>query len=364
MNKSFLKGLGILATAVVAGGVCVVGYKINEHRQYEQRVAYAETAVVSEKNKLATIETKIADLYTDKKQHVFVKNKVTTNEVTKIQTDLEAIRVTAEDFDIKDKALPPEIQELAEKKEGLTKELTLVSDKVRMQGRVNKLFTKEVKDWQKVDDTLAVQENVEEKTIKEIKERVSSFKEDAWRKVIDEYVKSADEQVKTATALQKKFDELLKEGAVVTYEDYMGVLADIEKIRNEKLKEKFMKLADQVSMVVGLVQESTESIEEPEVTESSEEVIEETVESESYEEPIYEEPVYEQQWQPAPPVTNGGVDTNIGGSSTGSDSAGTIIEDNSAETNDTVPPVDSNNSAGQTPEVTPEPEAGEQASVE
>lgn len=309
MNKSFLKGLGILATAVVAGSICVIGYKINDHRQYEQRVAYAETAVVSEKNKLATIETKIADLYTDKKKPDFVKNNVTTNEITKIQTDLESIRVTAEDFDIKDKALPPEIQELAEKKEVLAKELTLVSDKVRMQGRVNKLFTKEVKDWQKFDDTLAVQENVEKKTLKEIKERVSSFKEDAWRKIIDQYVKSADEQVTAAIALQKKFDELLKEGAVVTYEDYMAVLADIEKIRNEKLREKFMKLADQVSMVVGLVQESTESIEEPEVTESSEEVIEETIESENYEEPVYEEPVYEQPWQPAPPVTNGGGST-------------------------------------------------------
>jgi hypothetical protein len=255
MNK-MLKGLGVAAVAVAAVGICYIGYQKNNDRQYEQRVSYAETAVTNEKSKLEELQKKVNDFYANKDKD-FLKKDIKTADVTKVKSDLEAVRVTADDFNIKEGSLPEGIKELEKQKTEISKNLTDVSDKLRMQEQTNKLFTKEVPDWMEFKDEMAIQDKMKKDQVDEVSGKLSLFPDDKWRKVVKEYLKSASDQVKTADDLQKRFDELLKEGAIVTYEDYMEVLAKIEDIRNEKLKEKFTALAEEVSHIVGLVQEST-----------------------------------------------------------------------------------------------------------
>lgn len=347
MNK-MLKGLGVAAVAVAAVGICYIGYQKNNDRQYEQRVSYAETAVTNEKSKLDELQKTVDGLYASKDKD-FLKKGLKTADVTKVKSDLEAVRVTADDFNIKEGSLPEGIKELERQKTEISKNLTDVSDKLRIQEQTNKLFTKEVPDWLKFKDEMAIQDKLKKNQVDEVSEKLSLFPDDKWRKVAKEYLKSASDQVKTADDLQKRFDELLKEGAIVTYEDYMEVLAKIEDIRNEKLKEKFTALAEEVSHIVGLVQESTyeevietETYEEPIIEETYEEpIIEET-----YSEPVYEEPIpesSEEQWIPETPTDTG----NQG---------------------EYVPPVDNggntSESAVENPETTPSTESVETPSTE
>ncbi len=270
MNKPFLKGIGVLIIAAIAVAVCFLGYKFNNERQYQQRVAYAETAVTNEKVKLEQLQKTIAALYTNDK-NIFIKKEATTAKVTKIRSELEAIRTSATDFGIREDSLPAGAQELDKEKADLVAKLTEAADKLRIQDQTNRLFTEKIKDWQKYQDDLIIRDNLKEKEVTEIRGKLSSFSDDAWRKVAANYLKDAAEQAKIANELQATLDKLLKKGAVVTYDDYLNVLNEIEKIRNQKLKDKFYKLSDEVAIAVGSVTEEV-----PEATTAESTSIEET----------------------------------------------------------------------------------------
>lgn len=341
MNK-LLKGIGVVAVAAAAVGICYIGYQKNNDRQYEQRVSYAETAVTNEKSKLNELQKKVNDFY-DSKNKEFLKKGLKATDVTKVKSDLESVRVTAEDFKIKEGSLPEGIKELEKQKSEITKNLTNVSDKLRIQDQTNKLFTKEVSDWFTFKDEMIMQEKLKKSQVEEVSEKLSLFPDDKWRKVVKDYLKSASDQVKTADDLQKRFDELLKDGAIVTYEDYMDVLAKIEDIRNEKLKEKFTALAEEVSHLVVAVQESTtyeevstETYEEVSTTETYEEPV---VEESTHSEPVYEEPIpesSEEQWLPETPVDTGNQGGYVPPVENGGNSSESVVE-----TPDTTPSSES-----------------------
>jgi hypothetical protein len=341
MNK-MLKGLGFAAVAVAAVGICYIGYQKNNDRQYEQRVSYAETAVTNEKSKLEELQKKVNDFYANKDKD-FLKKDIKTADVTKVKSDLEAVRVTADDFNIKEGSLPEGIKELEKQKTEISKNLTDVSDKLRMQEQTNKLFTKEVPDWMEFKDEMAIQDKMKKDQVDEVSGKLSLFPDDKWRKVVKEYLKSASDQVKTADDLQKRFDELLKEGAIVTYEDYMEVLAKIEDIRNEKLKEKFTALAEEVSHIVGLVQESTyEEVIETETYEevSTTETYEEPIVEETYSEPVYEEPIpesSEEQWIPETPTDTGNQGEYVPPVDNGGNTSESIVENPETTPNSETP---------------------------
>jgi hypothetical protein len=212
-----------------------------------------------------------------------------------------------------------------------------------MQEQTNKLFTKEVPDWMEFKDEMAIQDKMKKDQVDEVSGKLSLFPDDKWRKVVKEYLKSASDQVKTADDLQKRFDELLKEGAIVTYEDYMEVLAKIEDIRNEKLKEKFTALAEEVSHIVGLVQESTyEEVIETETYEevSTTETYEEPIVEETYSEPVYEEPIpesSEEQWIPETPTDTGNQGEYVPPVDNGGNTSESIVENPETTPNSETP---------------------------
>ena len=47
MGKPLLKTLTVVAVGVGAIAICLVGYRQNNQRQYQQRVEYAQTAIAS-----------------------------------------------------------------------------------------------------------------------------------------------------------------------------------------------------------------------------------------------------------------------------------------------------------------------------
>ncbi|MGX7196890.1 hypothetical protein [Enterococcus olivae] len=291
MNKTYLKGIGIAAAAAIAVGICLIGFRISSNRQHEQRVAYAETAVASEQLQLTELAETIDELYAGEEEYVFLKNDIKIEEINKTRMELEEIRVTAEDFKIRETSLPAGLQELSDQKASLTERLSDISSKFEIQKQTNTMFTTEVKNWQKLEKNIIIQDELKTATIEELQTKVADMPEDDWRERIEDYIDSASEQLTTAEDLQKQLDELLKDGTVVTQEDYDQLLAAIEEIRNPKLKEKFTEQANQVAAKIETI-ESSEEIEEPEVIEEVEEEI--------------WVPQTPPANQPTPPTNNGG----------------------------------------------------------
>lgn len=74
--------------------------------------------------------------------------------------ELEEIRVTAEDFKIRETSLPAGLQELSDQKTSLTERLSDISSKFEIQKQTNTMFTTEVKNWQKLEKNIIIQDEL------------------------------------------------------------------------------------------------------------------------------------------------------------------------------------------------------------
>ncbi len=59
MGKPLIKTLTVLAVGIGAIAICLIGYRQNNQRQYQQRVEYAQTAIASERERLNELSEKL-----------------------------------------------------------------------------------------------------------------------------------------------------------------------------------------------------------------------------------------------------------------------------------------------------------------
>src|SRR5699024_10513243 len=217
---------------------------------------------------LDKLQEQVDDLYTNENKD-YLKPEATVSEVSKIKSDVEAIKASAVDFNIKETALPKKAQDIATQKEALSKQLLDASDKLRIQADTDKLFNEKVPNWQKSSDDLQIKDDLKAEEVSEIKEKLVFFEESDWRKLADHYLAFAADQVELINEVDKKIKELLKEDAVVTYEDYMALLDQIKTVKNDKKKAEFEKSSDKIAERIGLVQEETDTGKETDTTEET-----------------------------------------------------------------------------------------------
>ena len=55
MEKPFVKSLTAVAVGAGAIAICLFGYHINNQRQHQQRINYAESAITNQKDTLTSL---------------------------------------------------------------------------------------------------------------------------------------------------------------------------------------------------------------------------------------------------------------------------------------------------------------------
>ncbi|MDT2614343.1 hypothetical protein [Enterococcus dongliensis] len=263
MGKPLVKVAAVVIGGVAAITVCVVGYKVNINRQYEQRVNYTETAVLKGKSSLKEIKEEIASLYSDG-THTFLKNDLQEEAVNKVETKLAAIKVSAAEFGINEEDLPENIKEVKAEKDSLDKRMDDADLKFYIQKSVNELFTQPVSDWQAAQNDVIINEQVSETTIGDIRDCLKMIADSNWKNLINQYLDYATAQVKRATDIQETLDKLLKDGKVAssaTYEIYLNLVDSIAQVRNETLKKSFGEAAATIGnqIGVGAAEETTDT---------------------------------------------------------------------------------------------------------
>ncbi|RRG14919.1 hypothetical protein CQ403_13315 [Enterococcus faecium] len=123
-----------------------------------------------------------------------------------------------------------------------------------MQTAVNKLFTKNVSNWQQAVDDVIIKEKLASADVAHVRENMSFFKDSAWKTVVMQYLGFADTQIAQVTQLDQLFDTMLKDGqvtATATYDQYLTALSLIEQIRNEKIRAAYASKAETVAQQMG-----------------------------------------------------------------------------------------------------------------
>jgi len=253
MGKPLFKTLTVLFVAIGAFAICLLGYRQNNQKQYEQRVAYAKTAISAEKASLATIAEEIGELYSNDDRTI-LKKDLEQEDVSKLVAKLAAIKVSADDYGIDDDALPSDSQEIQDQKSALDDELKDAEAKIKLQVATDDLFTKGVSNWQKAENDVIIKADLKDTDVGNVRENLGFFADDAWKDLVKEYLGYADAQLDRVAKLDESFKSMLKDDAVtseVTLEKYLAVIESISQVRNEELKEKYAKLADSISTQMG-----------------------------------------------------------------------------------------------------------------
>jgi hypothetical protein len=253
MGKPLFKTLSVLVVGVGAVAICLVGYRQNNQRQYQQRVEYAQTAIASETDSIASLKKEVASLYLSDDK-TFLKTGITADDVSQLVGKLAMIKVSGEEYGIEDSALPAEATEIQSQKKALDDELKDIEAKQKIQEATDKLFTKGVSNWKKAENDVIIKKDLKATDVGTIRENLNFFEADKWTALVTEYLGYADAQLDRVTKLQKEFDSMLKDEKVtdaVTYEKYLSAVDSISKIRNNELKEKYTKLAETVAAQMG-----------------------------------------------------------------------------------------------------------------
>lgn len=272
MLKSVFGKTGVLVVAIIAVSICAVGYQIESHRQYQQRVVYAKSAVPQENKRLNSLEKQVNSFYQDDKKKQFINQNIKAADVTKVKAEVDGIKVTAADFNIKKKSLPSNIIKLSNKKKRINKYIDDVSFKLELQDKVNNLFTKDIDNWQKFDNSMVITNKLSMEQIGDITDELDSFSKGRWKNSLEDYVKLASNQVELVETIQKKVTKYKKQ--VITYDQYLALVAQSKQIDNEKIRESFKKDFDKFAERVGASSENdiTSVIDnDTEVNENSEE---------------------------------------------------------------------------------------------
>lgn len=255
MGKPLLKTLTVVAVGVGSVAICLVGYRQNNQRQYQQRVEYAQTAIASETDSIASLKKEVASLYLNE-DRTFLKAGITADDISQLVGKLSMIKVSGEEYGIEENALPADAKKIQKQKQAIDDELKDIEAKQKIQEATDKLFTKGVSNWQKAENDVIIKKDLKETDVGSIRENLNFFEDHKWTALVKEYLGFADAQLDRVTKLQKEFDRMLKDDKVtdaVTYENYLSAVDSISKIRNKDLKEKYTKLAETVASQMGYV---------------------------------------------------------------------------------------------------------------
>ena len=317
MAKNVKSTIGVIAVGIVAVGVVAVGYKVNADRQNEQNVEYVISLIDQEKKQLPEVQKLVDGLYASDKK-VFLKKDLTKEQIDVVSKKLSDIKADNSRLDVKDKKLTQQIEAFNQSKSELGEQISIAQKKLATQNATTDLFSEPITDWEKFDENAYIKADVKDTTVNNAKEQMKNLSDDDWTKVMNQYLKSATDQVNQIKSIRKTIEDLLPNGVIseqATAEAQANLVSEIEKVKNPEVQAELSaqatEIANQLALAATPVVESTveqtvESAVESTV-ESTEPVVEVTEDTTYYEEPTYvpETPTYQQPTTPSvqQPVT-------------------------------------------------------------
>ncbi len=253
-KKTNAKLAGVILTAVLAIGICVVGYWLANNRQYQERVAYASSAATSQEGKIQELKKKLARLYADDEQEL-IQEDVSQEDVRQMSSEVHELNTTAEDFQIEEDAVPDQVQELDQEKQELNEKLADISDKLQVQEQTDNLFTEDVASWQTFEDEMIIKEKLKKEAVSDINETLSFFNEGTWVDLVKDYIASASDQLDERNEIQNQLNEYEEEPESLTYENYLSLEGQIGQVPSDDIQSS---LGDRLDVIAEDAEISTE----------------------------------------------------------------------------------------------------------
>lgn len=252
--RKVVKGIGVVAVAVSAIAVNVIGYQRVKANQQEQQVEQVASTIISQEKQLAQLQVAVQSSYLNQSE-IFLRADLTADDVAQMEKKLANIQTTAEDFGIHPEELPENAKAMAQEKTNLQAKLQSIVAQFQSQVALTKLFTNQTIDWQTVTNDVILAKEVTNEQIEQVKKQVTAIEKQPWQKNLEEYISFAQAQSDRINELQKDFEVMLVDGEITeaaTLEAFYRMSESVAMVRNPELKSEFLDQLDQISQQLGL----------------------------------------------------------------------------------------------------------------
>ena len=153
---------------------------------------------------MTSLSKEVDKLYSTKEKN-FLNPEITEETITSLSNKLSSVKLSADDYDIKESELPKEAVAIQDEKKAIVTQLDSAESKLKIQTAVNDLFTKNVSNWQQAVDDVVIKEKVTSADVARVRENMSFFKDSPWKTVVMQYLGFADTQIAQVTQLRAAY---------------------------------------------------------------------------------------------------------------------------------------------------------------
>lgn len=242
--------LGLLIVASVA--IIVFGRQISQKKNYQQRLESVNVTMKSEQSRLQNLQDTVNQLFINADSHL-LNNGVTLEQLENLRTEVNAVKTTADDFQIKKADFPQKMSKVHQQKKAVLNRLNQALTEWSLQDKINGLFQPENVNWQVLNPAATIQLNNQQTLINEINEQLAVMADNDWLALAKNYINIATDQTNQIAGSLDLLNQLAPNGqlsADATSEQYQQLVNSLYSINNEnlanQLSAKAREIADQL----------------------------------------------------------------------------------------------------------------------
>lgn len=195
------KVFGLLFIAAISLSIVVFGYKVYQHKNYEQRLANAQVMIKQQSSKLDELTKQVNQLFTNENDDL-LNPETNTEQISNLKTEINGMRISTENYQLKKKDLPQEDANFVDKQAKLLRRVSQAYDKSNLQDQIAALFQADAVNWQTLNDQAVIKLDIKAETVNELLQKVSEMPEGNWKNLANGYLNLAqDEYTQAATTL-------------------------------------------------------------------------------------------------------------------------------------------------------------------
>lgn len=216
--------------------------------QSQQKLDEAQAVVDKQYSVLQELEKEIQSLF-DEKDPAFLAEAVTADQINALKSKISAANKNYSTIDIDLKKI--DTKGFSKEKTTAEEQLGLASEKLLLQEKLNGLFSEKDKKAIKgstIDKDLAIIDDLNEKTVKSVKEWIDEASESTFDQAALSLVGVAEGQLKQISTAKKAVEKVYKDKKVLSTDSklYDATKKEVDKVKNAASKKS---LLDQLAIV-------------------------------------------------------------------------------------------------------------------
>lgn len=237
--KNIGKVFGLLLVAAISLSIVVFGYKVYQHKNYEQRLASAQLTIKQQSSKMGDLTKKVNQLFADE-QDDLLNPEINTDKISDLKTEINGMRVSADSYQVKKQDLPEEDANFADKQAELLRRVSQAYDKSNLQDQIADLFQTDAVNWQSVNDQAVINLDTKTEKVTELLQKVSEMPEGNWKKLANGYLNLAQDECTQAAPTLDMINQMVVNGKVsenANADTYTQLVNTLYTIKHQGLSE-------------------------------------------------------------------------------------------------------------------------------